>query len=686
MTAVATQGAESNMRAIVDGFQSNIFTQMKETLKTSRHEIETSVGRSIRTLEGSLHSHLDRRLAASSHPKHNLIQTPENDEHGSAPLPQDLIRRGTGRRPPLPTANRLQTQRTNGSPRQCKCHSRSQGSITRWEITWLRYVLAALGISYTGFTFTPSKDFGMEPLCPTCRGHQCSRNRYTWLLIQYHFPTWLTRAILSIYLSHYDRPELLIRINRRVAQGTGPYQENILSIVNANDVRGLKVILSSSPSTVHDISTDHGNPALLFAVFYENVSAVEILLQAGADPLQENMTGSSPARLAFMKSLAMAENPTSPTHHIAAMMPIFDFLEKEDFTDLHRIIIGWLPLDLHAALIRPAFRVQIGKKTAGGLTALHLAARGCPTGNEVQLLLDAGEDPNAVAHASDDATPLSWACLGGNTAGVQALLAAGASPELSCSQGHSKQTLLHDTTYSPRNTIEIFEILLQPQFGQNINTPTILGATVIMAAVANSRLAVLRYLVKNGADMDAVDIHGDTVLNSTVFYRFYDGTRLLLGLDGELGRLEGDEERYRYINTRGWGILHCLAIYGDKETMDIFTGVTMVGLPDPKTLTDQGGKTALDIFNERVGFEVGFGFGPDRNGAVGSPGGGDHDTTELVRAWKDLLGSVNIDVEQLKEGGSTSNTVERGQDGRDCIYAGADEGNSDDEFFDAVEG
>ena len=116
--------------------------------------------------------------------------------------------------------------------------------------------------------------------------------------------------------------------------------------------------------------------------------------------------------------------------------------------------------------------------------------------------------------------------------------------------------------------------------------------------------------------------------------------------------------------------------------MDVYRVIEMVGLPDPTMFKDIGGKTALDYFNERVGFEVSIGLGPDRNREINSPDGSDHETYELVRAWRDLLRSINTDVEQAKEGGSTSNTEEHE---RDDPTVAADEGQSDDEFFDAVE-
>ena len=179
-----------------------------------------------------------------------------------------------------------------------------------------------------------------------CRGHQYRKKDYTWLVIRYHFPDWLARAILSIYFFRSDRPELLLRIHRVMVEPSRGYyaQDNILSIVEKHTIDQLKAILSSFPASVNDISPS-GDSALNFAVGYMWTSAVELLLQAGANPLQESFAGTSAARLAFIMSLTLADNPHSPIHKIVAMMPIFDYLEKDDFTDLHRIVVGWLPVD-----------------------------------------------------------------------------------------------------------------------------------------------------------------------------------------------------------------------------------------------------------------------------------------------------------------------------------------------------
>lgn len=698
ITVIAPRGVQASFRALIDEFQSNFLTNMAETLESSRHEIESSVDRSITSLERNIHSYFDRQLTAvSSRPPSNLRQDSENVEpthiHGG------IIGRGTGhpRRDPLvqtggneavspallPVGNRLQIPLSSRQRCQCKCHSTTEGSVSRWERSWLQHFLGALGISYVGFTFTPSNDSDKERQCHTCRGHQRCQSKYIRVLIQYHFPNWLSRTILSIYFSRHDRPELLIRIHRLVDPNSGPYSQNIHSIIYANDIRQLKTILSSCPSTVHDLTSDYQESPLTSAVHDINTTAVELLLQAGADPLQRNENGSSPSGVALMMSFAMAGNPCAAIHKIAAIMPISDFLDHEDFSDLHRIMIGWLPLDLQRALIKPSFRAHIGRKTTSGLTPLHLAARCCTTGNEVQLLLDAGEDPNAVAHASGGATPLSWACQGGNQAGVQALLAAGASPEFSRSQDRLHETLLHKTIYSASSTVDLLEFLLQPQFGLDINIPNSYGMTAVMMAIANHDLIKLRYLVAKGADMDIGDDVGDTALHYAITFKFLDGIRLLLGLDCELRLVNGVKERYCQIDDiPGFGILHFLAIYGDREMMDIFQTVNMVGLPDPNTFADVEGKTAFDLFNSRVGFEVGVGFGPERSSENNSPDGVDYEIEELVQAWKDLLRSVDRNVEETMEGDSTRSTVVLDRDER---TAADSEENSDDEFFDALE-
>lgn len=388
---------------------------------------------------------------------------------------------------------------------------------------------------------------------------------------------------------------------------------------------------------------------------------VKLLLQAGADPFQEFFAGTSPIRAALRLTLV---NRNSSDDQIAEIMPFSDLLEVDGYTELHRSIIGAFPIDVRDALMNPVFRHQINTKTVDGTTPLHLAVQ-CCNGTEVKLLLDAGADPNAKNRTGH--TPLIYACQAVNKDAFEALIAAGASLCLSHEWQSHQSTLLHETmnTGVLFDTTEIIDTLLEAKYGININSVDILGMTPLIVGVYANCCQGVRHLIRKGANMDVVDNFGETALLNAITLNSHQSISLLLGLDSGTRRIEGVEDRYRIVNgLRGWGILQYLAQYGDREMMEIFTSLQMTGLPSPESFRDMRGRTAGDIFRKRVGGYIGI--GPRVNAEEDSH---DNEEDELVKAWCNLLASINI--EPCTETGTDDNN---------------DEGDSDEEFFDASEG
>lgn len=93
-----------------------------------------------------------------------------------------------------------------------------------------------------------------------------------------------------------------------------------------------------------------------------------------------------------------------------------------------------------------------------------------------------------------------------------------------------------------------------------------------------------------------------------------------------------------------------------------YMSLKMTGLPGPESLRDLHGKTAGDIFRERVGCYIGI--GPRVNAEEDCR---DDEADGLFKAWGNLLASINIDAVTETDGN----------------YEQED---SEDEFFDASEG
>ncbi|KAK3389145.1 hypothetical protein B0H63DRAFT_445363 [Podospora didyma] len=173
---------------------------------------------------------------------------------------------------------------------------------------------------------------------------------------------------------------------------------------------------------------------------------VRVLLQAGADPFQPTLdTGETPVGYALLRSLG----GKVCDRQIAEMMPISAQLEEDGFTELHRVLMGILPLGLASALANPFIKAQSSTKTTSDrLTPLHLAAMTC-TGEEISLLLSAGAHLDLEARTRSGVVPQYLACLGGREDTAKALLAAGAFVHASRNP-ESHWNLIHATTMAKK--------------------------------------------------------------------------------------------------------------------------------------------------------------------------------------------------------------------------------------------
>lgn len=650
----------ANFDKILEESATNIVAQLTNTVESS-----------MITLEESIQSNIDRRLNESF----SALSCQLDQHHRNL---ESRIR-NLGRE--VPTSHAILPQNANylGLQRrkcECPCHSFHQpkslkASTGKWELAWLQRVLGSLRLSYR--TTGPSPDDLHREHCrlrtranSNRPQHQDQRN----ILVQWKLPPWLAQAIISMYFSQRDRPELLIRVHRIISTESASYSQSIIGRVHANDLEGVKNLVTSCPSVIHDVDPT-GNSALLFAAGFRQVSTVRFLLQAGADPFQESSGQNTPVRYALMLSIRSPKAETnSPERQIASMMPLSTLLDEEEYTDLHRIIISVLPLDLQTALMGPLFRNQVNSKTTTGVTPLHLAARDCPTGRETKLLLAAGADPDAVA--GDGTAPLHNACRGGNHEAVEALLKAGASPELGTKTHYLRETLLHALAQAQESdsVAKIMDVLLmhasEHGYGINLNAVDKLGITPLSIAAEFNHVTVLRCLIEKGANLDTVDHDGDTPLHNATTHRSHGAVKLLLGIGTE-SQVSGVGERYSAVNeARGWGILHYIADFGDVEMMRVFEEVKMRDLPDPETFKDLQGRTAGEIFEARVG----------NLSSAGGDGDGDGEIEGLVKVWRDLLATVNRGSSEDK--GGDCEDEEGGDKRNDCQ-------SSDDEFFDVLE-
>ncbi|MDX2212680.1 MAG: ankyrin repeat domain-containing protein [Oculatellaceae cyanobacterium bins.114] len=131
---------------------------------------------------------------------------------------------------------------------------------------------------------------------------------------------------------------------------------------------------------------------------------------------------------------------------------------------------------------------------------------------KVQQLIADGVDVNAIA--SCNRTALSLAIQGGHIPVIQALLDAGADPNLpdETDDGLVANTPLMEaaSTFFAPNRSDMVRLLIQK--GANVNQQGAQGQTALMSALAHSDMDVIETLIKAGANLDIRDSNGNTAL------------------------------------------------------------------------------------------------------------------------------------------------------------------------------
>lgn len=141
---------------------------------------------------------------------------------------------------------------------------------------------------------------------------------------------------------------------------------------------------------------------------------------------------------------------------------------------------------------------------------------------EVALLMRQGADFNAIG--DNGATPLMWALHARNHRGVEALLKAGADPNM----------MTEKVPMSPMNFVplgddpELLRLLLK--YGGNPNHPGIgrISDRPLSAAASQGKIENMKLLLEAGADINAHDKFNESAATKTVALAKFEATAFLL--------------------------------------------------------------------------------------------------------------------------------------------------------------
>lgn len=257
-----------------------------------------------------------------------------------------------------------------------------------------------------------------------------------------------------------------------------------------------------------------------------------------------------------------------------------------EFSQLHKIVLCILPIDLEATIRQEIYREQVNVCDYKGRTPLHWAAtRGDVSA--VSILLDNGANVNVQDEGK--ATPLILAASSGSVRTIELLLLARANVRLMDIRGGNA---LHYVCRHQKNTAPV-KLLLQAV--ADVNCRNRYGHTPFIGAAIKNRYETGLYLLQQGADMHTASYnHNDTPLFECIFHNSHEFLKLLL----ENGA------KHTQVNKSGSTILHAIALEADLQTVDIIASSRPGGLNVDSI--DKHGKTALEISRQRVASPVGF--------------------------------------------------------------------------------
>lgn len=285
--------------------------------------------------------------------------------------------------------------------------------------------------------------------------------------------------------------------------------------------------------------------------------------------------------------------PLSSRGRLENTLPIDLALDSYNLTDLHKIAMGITGLDLRRYLFSHlSSRDMINKGDSDNRTPLLFAsARGDAIA--VQALLDAGALPNITATVVGQ--PLHVACLNTHPEIVKKLIIAGAN--VHCRIPVSFRTPLHTVCsglyWNPgiqreaRDSVAIVSILLQ--YGVDMEAVDRQHATPLIYASSNNHDSIVKFLIASGADPSHRDWEGSNALANAIFHNTCNSASVLLRYNEAIGSIDND----------GWTILHYVAMMARLEMMELFLANTQRVCGLNATRRDNHGRTPLQLFNSR---------------------------------------------------------------------------------------
>lgn len=408
---------------------------------------------------------------------------------------------------------------------------------------------------------------GLPYLNNKCSLSTCNNAQAAQVSVEYWFPLgFVWSQILKVSFCYRPNlgPQFELSTLRRV-----PDSAQCINFALKGDIDGLKDLFRRGLASPRDVSTTRGYSILRWAMYGKQFQTCKFLLQAGADPDYRPLAPSdnSPRNKAH-QFLLMGGLSEDDAEALRCLTKGDDFIDEQNYTSIHRIILGLSLEDLESEIRLHPELIDIPDEM--GRTPLAWAA--C-RGDEraIVALLSHGAEVNTidvqhsgvVGHAADR----NYATC------VRLLLEAGADPDLAQGFGHKVGNPLN---VAARNATDPLIIKTLLDFGADIESCGVDGMTALIHAARKNNASFASLLLEYGASINVMSTAGQTPLTTAIAYNSHSVLRLLLDRwfeYSECPRLKGPH------------LLQITAVHADIETIGILTGTNHFLLKHDSTYT-----------------------------------------------------------------------------------------------------
>ena len=218
----------------------------------------------------------------------------------------------------------------------CNCHLQTRSSTPGL----VDRVFGQMFVGYAGLPFVSAK----------CDTDSCEKSQAAHISVEYWFPLGFAWSkILRLQLTYQTRigPQFELSTLRRV-----PDSAQCVTFALNGNIDGLKDLFRRNLASPRDVSTTRGYSVLRWAMYGKQYQTCRFLLNAGADPDYRPIAASdnSPRNKAH-QFLLMGGLSDDDAEALRCLTRGDDFIDEQNYTTLHRIILGLSMGDLEEEIV-----------------------------------------------------------------------------------------------------------------------------------------------------------------------------------------------------------------------------------------------------------------------------------------------------------------------------------------------